>query len=151
MLSDSKALTILAIMISDLSQAYLANNVVTVIKGHGLGVILKLGEINDILVQVAGARAGDDGVNDGRAAGLVLSECLVGRHKLTELLEALVKTSVLSRGGKVRDGGSVGTALGDSCLRRVVGGIVVEVGEGADEAVRVAGAGHTDLHRERAC
>jgi hypothetical protein len=131
------------------SQAYLANNIVTIIKGHALGIVLELGEVSDVLVQVAGARAGDDGVHDGRAAGLVLSESLVGRHELTELLEALVQTSVLSGRGKVRDGGSVGTALGDGSLRRIVGSVVVKVGKGADEAIRIARARHTDLHTAR--
>lgn len=70
------------------------------------------------------------------------------QHRLTETeahLEPLVETCVLSRWGEVGDGVGVGTPLCNGGLRGIVGGVVVDVGDGADEAIWVAQIGHTHL------
>ena len=50
-------------------------------------------------------------------------------------------------GGKTRtgDGVCIGTSFGDGGLRRIVGGIVVEVGDVADERIWVARIRHAHL------
>jgi len=60
-------------------------------------------------------------------------------------LQALVQAGVLGGRGEVGDGVGVGAPLGDRGLARVVGRVVVQVGQVADEAVRVAHAGHAHL------
>mmetsp|Transcript_27247 Transcript_27247/g.59503 ORF Transcript_27247/g.59503 Transcript_27247/m.59503 type:complete len:1448 (-) Transcript_27247:88-4431(-) len=117
-----------------------ADNVVALLVGQ---VLRHLGE-RHVAVEVALRRLGDDGVDDGEAAAGVL-EGLVRGDELGELLEALVEAGVLRGGGEVGDGVGVGAALGDGRLRGVVGGVVVQVGDGADQAVGVARLGHAHL------
>eukprot|EP00964_Phaeocystis_antarctica_P011943 scaffold6585_cov34-Phaeocystis_antarctica.AAC.1 len=93
---------------------------------------------------VALARRRDDRAdNVCGAAGE--AQALVGADELAQLLKALVQAGVLGGRGQVRYGGGVRATLSDGGFRRVVGGVVVEVGDGLDEAVGVAGAGHADL------
>lgn len=60
-------------------------------------------------------------------------------------LEALVQSSVLSGRGQVGDGVGVGPPLGNGGFRWIVGSVVVDVGDGADEAVWVTQVRHADL------
>mmetsp|Transcript_30830 Transcript_30830/g.60333 ORF Transcript_30830/g.60333 Transcript_30830/m.60333 type:complete len:829 (-) Transcript_30830:742-3228(-) len=123
---------------------HLTDDAVALVQVHVLRVVLFGREVLDVLVQVARARGGDNRVDDvGAAAGV--PQALVGANELAELLQALVQASVLRGRGEVRDGGGVATAFGDGSLRRVVSGVVVQVRERVDQAVRVALAGHTHL------
>merc|ERR1719269_354815 len=103
-----------------------ADDVVAGLEVDGLGVEVVRGQVLDVLVEVARVRRGDDGVDDGRAARLVLAEALVGRHELRELLQALVEARVLRGGREVRDRRRVGPALRDGRLRRVVRLVLAE-------------------------
>ena len=60
-------------------------------------------------------------------------------------LEALVQAGVLSRGREVGDGVGVGPALGNGGLAGVVGRVVVDVGDAADQGVGVAHITHAHL------
>ena len=60
-------------------------------------------------------------------------------------LEALVKARILSGWGQVGDGVGVGAALGNGGLAGVVGRVVVQVGQVADEGVWVAHPTHAHL------
>mmetsp|Transcript_25720 Transcript_25720/g.64239 ORF Transcript_25720/g.64239 Transcript_25720/m.64239 type:complete len:1163 (-) Transcript_25720:603-4091(-) len=128
----------------DLDQllVHVADNQIALVKRQLLGGAVR--EL-DVVLKVADAGLLDDGVDDGGAAALRLTETLVRGDELRELLEALVEAGVLGGRGEVGDGGGVGAALGDGGLRRVIGGVVVEVGDGLDELVRVASIGHADL------
>ena len=120
-------------------------NGITVLDSVTGGIVgLHIGKVN-ILVEVAGVGGGEDGVDNGRTTALVLAETLVRRDQLLELLQALVQTGILGGRSKVRDGGRVRTTLGNGGLRGVVGGVQVSRGEGVDQTIGVAGAGHTDL------
>lgn len=60
-------------------------------------------------------------------------------------LQALVETGVFGRGCEVGDRVSIGAALGNGGLAWVVGCIVVQVGDVADQRVRVAHPAHAHL------
>jgi hypothetical protein len=120
---------------------HLSNNTITVLEAILGSIIgLKRGKIGDILVKVACKGDTDDRVDDGWPTGLVLAETLVRRNKFLQLLQSLVKTSVLSGRSQVGDGTSrVGTSLRDGSFRGVVGGVEVGRWKRVDEAVRVVG------------
>ena len=99
-------------------------------------LVVRLGQ-RDVAVEVALPRRLDDRRADGLAPP-GLAQALVGRDQLFELLEPLVEPGVLGGRGQVRDRVGVRAALGDRRLGRVVGSVVVEVGDVADERVRVA-------------
>mmetsp|Transcript_45111 Transcript_45111/g.134702 ORF Transcript_45111/g.134702 Transcript_45111/m.134702 type:complete len:598 (+) Transcript_45111:1213-3006(+) len=97
-----------------------------------------------IAVQVALARRLDNrGADLLRTAGL--AHALVRGDKLLELFEALIEARVLRRGCQIRDRVGVRAALSNRGLGRVVGCVVVHVGDGADKRVGVAHTRHADL------
>lgn len=57
-------------------------------------------------------------------------------------------TCILCWWCEVADGVGITAPLCNGCLGGVVGGVVVEVGDGADQAVRVAHSRHTHLHNK---
>mmetsp|Transcript_3233 Transcript_3233/g.10896 ORF Transcript_3233/g.10896 Transcript_3233/m.10896 type:complete len:237 (+) Transcript_3233:1615-2325(+) len=95
------------------------------------GAVLVLGGQDNVLVQVARTGSGHNGVDDGGAAAGV-AQALVRADQLAKLLETLVQAGVLGRRGQIRDGVGVRAALGDGGLGRVVGRVVVQVGDGLD-------------------
>mmetsp|Transcript_21009 Transcript_21009/g.46075 ORF Transcript_21009/g.46075 Transcript_21009/m.46075 type:complete len:1268 (+) Transcript_21009:731-4534(+) len=122
---------------------HIADHHVALVQGQGLGSLVISGQL-DVLVQVALAGSLNDGGTDLLTAA-ALPHALVAADQLLELLQALVQASVLSRGGQVGDGVGVGAALGNGGLAGVVGGVVVDVGDGANQGVRVADTRHADL------
>ena len=104
---------------------------------------IDLGQLN-VFVEVALACGLDHGIDDLDAAG-ALTQLLVGAHQFAQLLQTLVETGVFGRRGQVADGFGIAPTLGDGGFRWVVGGVVVEVRQGADQRVGVAGLAHAHL------
>ena len=108
---------------------------------HGRCIVLR--EF-DILIEIALTGCLHDRVDDLDAAP-ALAKLLIGADELTQFLQTFVEPCVFSRGCEVADGGGVAPALGDRGLRRVVGRVVVEVRQSADQRIRVAGFAHAHL------
>ncbi len=84
--------------------AYLAHNQITGVQVESLAIHILRRKLGDVGIQVALTGSGDDGVDNGRAAGLRLTQALVRTHQLTQLLQALVEAGVLGGGRQVGDG-----------------------------------------------
>ena len=66
-------------------------------------------------------------------------------ERQTADLETLVQSSILSRRSEIGDSVCIGAPLGNGRLRWVVGSIIVDVGNAADETVGVAQVRHAHL------
>ena len=97
-----------------------------------------------VLVEVALARRFHDRVHDLHAPG-AFAQLLIAAHQLAQLLKALIEAGVFCRRGEVADRGGVAAPLGDRGLGRVVGGVVIEVRQGSDQGIGIAGFAHAHL------
>ncbi len=135
---------------------HLPHQLIPLVCGHGLGIRHLLlrqrfgghyprdkRPIN-VLVQIHQPRLIDDRVGDGDAASRIL-QGLVGGNQFVQLLQPLVQPRVFCRGGEVADGLGVAAPFGDRRFGGVVGSVIVEVGDGADQVIGVAGTGHAHL------
>mmetsp|Transcript_86089 Transcript_86089/g.150116 ORF Transcript_86089/g.150116 Transcript_86089/m.150116 type:complete len:651 (-) Transcript_86089:2100-4052(-) len=120
----------------------LSNNGVTLLRFQIGRVPVR--QIWHILVQIANTGLISDCINNRRTTACVL-QGLVGTNQFPELVQSLVQTSVLSGWCQVGHTSGVRTTLSNGGLRGVIGSIVVQIGEGTEQTVRVASIGHTHL------
>jgi hypothetical protein len=119
----------------------LAHQVAAIVRRQFAGIHLRQ---DHIAIQVADPRRLDDRVDNLHRPTAVLLG-LVGADQFAQFLQPLVQTGILGGRGEVADGFGIAASLGDRRLRGVVGGVVVEVRRGANQAVGIAGTGHAHL------
>ena len=119
----------------------LAHQGIPLFSSHLLGLLLRQFQV---AIEVHQAALVHNRVDDGNAAPAIL-QGLVRANQLAQFLQAFVKTGIFCGRGQVRNGFGIAATLRNRRFAGIVGCVVIEVGNVADEVIGIAVARHAHL------